>query len=175
MLPSEYLRQPYARIVIPTGDGGYHAEILEFPGCFAQGETPGEAYRNLESAAIGWVEACLSQGQEVPSPSSNLGFSGKIALRLPRSIHRQAARMAERDGTSLNQFLLSAIACRVGAEDFYTVLVNRLESGTSKFAFDLLQRAVSAANQSIHISAPAPKIVSGTSAEFTHWAVQKTS
>ena len=35
--------------------------------------------------------------------------------------------MAERDGTSLNQFLATAIASRVGAEDLYTRLVQKLE------------------------------------------------
>jgi hypothetical protein len=35
--------------------------------------------------------------------------------------------MAERDGTSLNQFLVSAIAARVGAEDLYTRLIERFE------------------------------------------------
>ena len=133
MSPNEYLRQPYARIVIPS-EGGYHAEILEFPGCYSQGDTVDEAYRNLENAALGWVDACLSQGQDVPSPFSNTGFSGKIALRLPRSIHRQASRMAERDGSSLNQFLLSAIACRVGAEDLYTLMAQRFERRVAQTA-----------------------------------------
>ncbi len=105
---------------------GYHAEILELPGCFAQGDTVEEAYANLEAAAESWIDACLVRGQEVPEPSSSLTFSGKIALRLPRGIHRQAARMAERDRISLNSYLVSAISARVGAEDFSTVLAQKL-------------------------------------------------
>lgn len=124
--PEEHLRQPYARVVIPTEDG-YHAEILEFPGCFAQGESPEEAYRSLEEAAYSWIEACHEQGQEVPAPSANAGYSGKIVLRLPKSIHRRAAVMAERDGVSLNQFLVSAVSSRVGAEDLYASIAQRLE------------------------------------------------
>src|SRR5579872_4515314 len=42
-----YLQQPYARIVIPVEHGGFHAEILEFPGCYAQGDNLDEAYSNL--------------------------------------------------------------------------------------------------------------------------------
>ncbi len=126
--PGKYLRQPYARIVIPAEDG-FHAEILEFPGCFAQGDSADEAYANLEKAAYAWIEACQEQGQEIPSPSANAGYSGKIVLRLPKSIHRRASRLAERDGVSLNQFLLSAVACRVGAEDLYARVAQRLEQG----------------------------------------------
>jgi len=122
-----YLQQPYARIVIPEEKGGYHAEILEFPGCYAQGESVGEAYKNLEKAAGAWIEASLANGQMIPEPSSALGYSGNVLLRLPRSIHRQAAKMAERDRTSLNQYLLSAVSARVGADEFYNVLVTQFE------------------------------------------------
>ena len=73
-------------------------------------DSPEEAYRNLEASAIGWIESCIELGQSIPEPFSSVGFSGKIALRLPKSIHRQASRMAARDGVSLNQFLVSAVA-----------------------------------------------------------------
>ncbi len=123
----DYLKEPYARILIPEEGGGFSAEILEFPGCFSQGETADEAYRNLEDAAKSWIETCLEQGLEVPPPSANQGYGGKIALRLPRSLHRQAVRMAERDKTSLNQFIVTAIAARTGATDMYDRLLQRLE------------------------------------------------
>ena len=125
--PKDYLKKPYARILIPDEQGGFCAEILEFPGCFAEGDSPTEAFANLEKAAESWIQASLDQGHEIPPPSSNIGFSGKIALRVPKSMHRQAVRMAERDGTSLNQFLLSAIAARIGAEELYGVMARRLE------------------------------------------------
>jgi len=131
-----YLQQPYARIVIPVGPSSFHAEILEFPGCFAQGETVESAYANLESAAESWIESCLARGQEIPQPSSNLTYSGRFALRLPRGIHRRAAQLAERDETSLNTFLVSAVAEKVGAEDLYSVLARRLEQRLSVAAFE---------------------------------------
>jgi predicted RNase H-like HicB family nuclease len=111
----EYLKEPYARILVPDELGGYSAEILEFPGCFAEGETADETIKALERAAESWIQAALDQGQEIPPPFANQGYSGKIALRLPKSIHRKAVQFAERDGTSLNQFLVSAIAEKIGA------------------------------------------------------------
>jgi predicted RNase H-like HicB family nuclease len=122
----EYLKQPYARILIPDEAGGYSAEILEFPGCFAEGETADETMQALESAAESWIEAALEQGQEIPSPFMNQGYGGKVALRLPRSVHRKAAQFAARDGTSLNQHLLSCIAGGIGASELYTRLTNEL-------------------------------------------------
>lgn len=114
--PVEYLQEPYARILTPNGAGGFTAEILEFPGCITEGDTADEAIRNLEEAALGWIEGTLLQGNEIPEPMDNEGYSGKFALRLPRSLHRAAARLAERDNVSLNTYFISAISKDVGAE-----------------------------------------------------------
>lgn len=122
----DYLKKPYARILIPDETGGYSAEILEFPGCFAEGETADEAMQALERAADSWIQAALDQGQAIPQPSISHGYSGRIALRLPKSLHRKVAQCAERDATSINQFILSAIATKVGAEDFYQDMVTAL-------------------------------------------------
>jgi predicted RNase H-like HicB family nuclease len=128
-----YLREPYARVLTPDEESGtYTAEILEFPGCVAQGDTPEEAYQNLEEAAEGWILAALDLGQEIPPPSRTQGYGGRIALRLPRSLHRRAAQMAERDGTSLNQFLVSAIAERVGADTLYARIAQELDKRAAR-------------------------------------------
>ena len=134
----DYLKEPYARILIPEEEGGYSAEILEFPGCFAEGDTADEAMEALDCAADSWIQAALDQGQDIPSPFINQGYSGKIALRLPRSLHKKAAQFAERDGTSLNQFLMASIAARIGSEEFceqlLTRLLNKLEDKLSAAA-----------------------------------------
>lgn len=115
MVAKDYLKQPYSRVLIPDPESGtYTAQVLEFPGCIAQGDTPEEAYRNLEDAAESWIEVALDQRIDVPEPLSQVSYGGKIALRLPKSLHRQAAAMAEREGVSLNQFLVVAISEKVG-------------------------------------------------------------
>jgi predicted RNase H-like HicB family nuclease len=130
--PKDYLKMPYARLLIPEAEGGYSAEILEFPGCYSSGSTAEEALRNLEDAAINWLEAALSLGQSIPEPSDSGEASGRFALRLPRSIHRKASQMAERDRVSLNTFLIDAIAARVGAQDLYSRLSEDLNTRVSK-------------------------------------------
>lgn len=37
-----------------------------------------------------------------------------MVLRLPKSLHKKAARLAERDGVSLNQFIVAGLAEHVG-------------------------------------------------------------
>ncbi|MDO8432536.1 MAG: type II toxin-antitoxin system HicB family antitoxin [Candidatus Binatus sp.] len=125
--PQDYLKLPYARILIPEEDGAFSAEVLEFPGCYSQGDNAGEAFENLEKAAVAWIEACQELGQEIPPPSSNQGYGGKIALRLPRGLHRLAAHKAERDRVSLNQCLVTAIAAWVGADNLYERITHKIE------------------------------------------------
>lgn len=126
--PEEYLKKPYSRVVIPDEESGtYTAQILEFPGCITEGETPQEAYERLEDVALSWIGAALDMGQDIPLPWSIYEYGGKVALRLPKSLHKQVSLAAERDGTSLNQFIVMAISEKVGASKFYTYLVEEFD------------------------------------------------
>jgi len=125
--PEEYLRLPYTRKIIPDEESGtYSAEIDEFPGCIAQGDTAKEAYEKLEEVAVSWIGAALDLGQEIPPPSTVQDYSGRFALRLPKSIHRQASLVADKEGTSLNQFIVSALSEKLGATNLYEKLTQRI-------------------------------------------------
>lgn len=127
-LAEEYLKQPYSRVLIPDEETGtYTAQIIEFPGCVAQGNTVQEAYERLEVTAVSWIEAALDLHQDIPLPMSAYEYGGKVALRLPKSLHRQATLAAQRDGTSLNQFIAMAVSEKIGASDLYYRLAERLE------------------------------------------------
>lgn len=126
--PEDYLKEPYARVLIPEAEGGYSAEILEFPGCYSYGDTVAETMQNLEDAAFNWIGAAIVQGQDIPRPFSSYEASGRVALRLPRSLHHKAVQMAERERVSLNTFLVGAIEARVGVGNFYDRMIKNLEN-----------------------------------------------
>ena len=131
-LATGYLRKPYARVLIPDDEGRYAAQILEFPGCYSEGESPEDAYQNLEQAARNWVESALAQGFPIPPPFATQGFSGTISLRLPKSLHKRAAELAHRDGVSINQFLVAAIGHRVGMEDLAATIASRFDDSIAQ-------------------------------------------
>ncbi len=116
MGPDGYLKKPYARVLIPEPDGAFGAKILEFPGCIALGDTVEAALAMLEDVAWSWLEAALDKGRAIPEPMENIEFSGKLVVRLPKSLHKKASHAAERNGTSLNQFIVSSLAEQVGAQ-----------------------------------------------------------
>jgi predicted RNase H-like HicB family nuclease len=113
---AKYLSEPYSRVLVPDPSGGYFVEILEFPGCFSQGDTAEEAISNLEEAMAGWIAAALDAGQAIPAPAASRGYSGHVALRMPKSLHREAVRRAELEGVSLNQYLVTAIEAHVAGQ-----------------------------------------------------------
>lgn len=162
--PEEYLKEPYSRVLVPDEGGGYSAEMLEFPGCFAEGETADDTMQALERAAKSWIQAALEQGQEIPQPFMSQGYGGKVALRLPKSVHRKCVQFAERDGTSLNQFLVSAVAARIGAEECCSHLVKQLTETVQKQVAEALRPIANitlvnhAIMNTIHFSINDPKV-----------------
>jgi predicted HicB family RNase H-like nuclease len=118
--PAEILKRPYARVVVPEEDGSFRAEILEFTGCNAAGDTAAGALASLEEVAASWLEGAMAKGLPIPPPVEAEQFSGKLVLRLPRSLHRRAAHAAKRDGVSLNQFIVGCVAEQVGIRSAVT-------------------------------------------------------
>jgi antitoxin HicB len=114
---NDILTRPYRRLLTPDSGGGYTATIHEFPGCVAQGDTADAALAQLEQAARAWVEAALSTGYPIREPVDYDDFSGKVALRISRRLHKMAAECADTEGTSINQLLSNAISHYLGQVD----------------------------------------------------------
>lgn len=87
------------------------AESKVLNGCVVQADTPQEAYQNLELAEEDWIETAKELGWNIPdSPIRELKlYSGKVALRISPMVHKDAAKYAEEQGISLNQYLNNAI------------------------------------------------------------------
>jgi antitoxin HicB len=115
--PAEILKRPYHRIVVSDESGSFGAEIAEFPGCLAVGDTAAEALANLEDVAEGWLLGAIEHKQPIPAPFEEPEHSGKLALRLPKSLHTKIAVAAERDGVSINTFIVTTLAMQVGAAE----------------------------------------------------------
>ncbi len=113
----EYLKRPYGRLVTPENDGTFRAEIREFPGCLATGDTPDAALSALEDAALNWLEASHEIGLAIPEPAGAIEYSGKFVVRLPKSLHKKASFAAEKDGVSLNMLVVNAIAEHIGTRE----------------------------------------------------------
>ncbi len=57
-----------------------------------------------------WIETAYEAGDEIPLPSSDDTYSGKLLLRMPKSLHRCLAQKADRENVSLNQYIVSVLS-----------------------------------------------------------------
>jgi antitoxin HicB len=113
--PKYYASLPYTIELRNTPDEGWFARVRELPGCMSQGETAEDAIANIQEAMHLWLEVSLEQGDAIPEPRLTEAYSGKFVVRVPRSLHRDLAEMAEREGVSLNQYISTALAQSVGS------------------------------------------------------------
>lgn len=56
----------------------------------------------------------MSAQAQRTDPAAKPAPSGRLLLRMPRTLHAELARRAEADGTSLNQFITNALASSIG-------------------------------------------------------------
>jgi antitoxin HicB len=108
----ELLQLPWSRELVPD-DGVVFARVSELPGCVSEGSSLEEALRNLDDALYCWLSAAVEQGTQIPQPRGLVedeDFSGRFSVRIPRSLHRKLAALAEREGASLNQTVTAILA-----------------------------------------------------------------
>lgn len=108
-------------------DRAYIATCPEFYGLSAFGDTPEEALAEAQVALELFIETYKEDGVPLPAPSTTQTHSGQIRLRLPRSLHGQAAKLADVDGISLNQYICNAVQAKVSGHQIAQRFVSEMK------------------------------------------------
>lgn len=134
-----------AQIFFSEDDCGYIATAPDLPGCSAFGRTQQEALAELAPAIKAWIEAARSAGNPIPEPariSIEPQPSGKLLLRLPRSLHSELIRGSKRENVSLNYHIVSLLTkassfrlieshALIVAQGFYATMMQRIVFATT--------------------------------------------
>ena len=93
------------------GDECFEARVAELPDVAEYADTFEEAY----ALAIDTIEISMeeleAQGKSMPMPLEPADdFSGRVTLRLPKSLHRALAGVSDDEGVSLNQHLVNVLS-----------------------------------------------------------------
>ena len=91
-------------------DEGYIALVPELKGLSAFGETPAEAINELEIAKKLYLQVYEDDGCQLPEPKKLQEFSGQLRVRMPKSLHEDLSREAEREGVSLNTYIVNLLS-----------------------------------------------------------------
>jgi len=102
------LKYPFKVESISEKDGG--GCVITYPdltGCMSDGETIEETLLNGEDARKAWIQTAFEKSIIVPEPNTVIDkFSGRITLRTPKSLHKDLVEQAEKEGISLNQYIV---------------------------------------------------------------------
>jgi predicted HicB family RNase H-like nuclease len=105
-----FMSLPYTMTVKyrPEQGGYYVAGYIELPDLTMTGDTPEEAVRELLEEKPEWFETCLKLGINIPLPIEPQKYSGKFVLRMPPSLHESLIQIADKEGVSLNQYMVAS-------------------------------------------------------------------
>ena len=125
-----------------TAGHEWTAQAEELPGCQAQGDSAEEAIRGIGAAIEEWIEEALAKGRDVPDPRTAASYSGRLMLRMPRSLHAELSGAAEREGVSLNQFITGSLERGLASSTVATGEVSENDSGNIRTMPALLRLAL---------------------------------
>jgi len=120
---AEYLSLNYQYTVTPEPEGGFFVEYPDLPGCMAQVESEEDIIPTMKEVFQTWMELAYESGQDIPLPLLPGEYSGRLNTRLPRSLHRSLAERAEREGVSLNTYMV----CLLSQQASLRVVEKRLD------------------------------------------------
>lgn len=99
---------------VETSDGlEWIARVPEINNCGGSGKTIEDAIRDVQENLEFELQLLKEEGKPIPQPKNN-EYSGKLLLRLPKSLHEKIADRAEEEGVSINQFIISCLSEDIG-------------------------------------------------------------
>jgi len=132
----EYLQLPYTieiiRETLPENPG-WIARVVELPGCLTQADNFEELEAMLLDAMRLWLEVAIEDHLPIPEPQPSETHSGKFVVRVPRSLHRQLAETAIREGVSLNAYCNYALSRSISANREVAEEVNSAENSATEY------------------------------------------
>lgn len=97
-----------------AGDEMYCATVKELPDVAVYEDTAEAAYDGAVGVVADMQEMFSKKGKAFPAPSiGTVEASGRITLRMSRSLHQRASEAAAADDISLNQWLVESAAWRL--------------------------------------------------------------
>ncbi len=95
-------------------DDAYVGEVPAFPGAGGDGPTMEEAVARAQESVRELLAAAQEFGDPIPaSDVEDLQYSGQIRLRMPKSMHCALATAAQREGVSLNQYMVTLLSAQM--------------------------------------------------------------
>ena len=111
------------------GEVFFEAKVKELPDVAEYADSYEEAYLLAIDSLETTAEALAEQGKVMPSPIlENDDFSGRVTLRMPKSMHAALSSWSDSEDTSLNQLLVNCLAFNLGEQFGVTRTIHSIQS-----------------------------------------------
>jgi hypothetical protein len=103
------------RLETEDGTDSYVGTVAELPDVLVCEDSYEEAYSAVLGVVSDLQDIAAESGRPFPVPVSKsleAEYSGRVTLRLGKSLHRDISLMADADGVSLNSWICEAITAR---------------------------------------------------------------
>ena len=105
----------------------YVVKYVDFETVIGVGDTIEEAIEEARGNLDAYIEACKELKIAVPEPSMHVYdyYSGKVTLRMSKTLHKQVDERAKKEGISINSLLNEAIAEYIERRNYTCYLAER--------------------------------------------------
>mgnify|MGYP001015056997 CR=1 FL=1 len=123
------MKKEFPYIVKPVNQDeygvNYVAEYIDFPGITGGGDTQEQAIQIANEALEMFIETLELEGKEIPL-ATNFNATGRVTLRIPKSMHLRIIEMADREGVSLNAYIVDALSQKLYSTSFFDEIYKKL-------------------------------------------------
>ena len=118
----EYMSLGYTIFIAPYEDDneiGYMGRIVEIPAIEVYSNSPEEVLEDIDDLKREWFMQAIEDGINIPLPKKQeeSEYSGRITLRLAKSMHKFLSERAEQEGISLNFYINTCIQSGIYIDD----------------------------------------------------------
>lgn len=108
-------------------DDDYYIQVYipELPGLEIYVTSYNDVDQEINSAKKEWFASRIAQEKDIPEPIRQINKTGRVTLRMSRSLHEKVSYYADEEGVSLNQYLNQLIEdgfCNSKMEQIYEEL-----------------------------------------------------
>lgn len=105
----------YKKTIFPyinqDGSTTWVVEFPDLPGCNAVGPTEKDALEESKTALRLWLDEYYAEKGCYPDATQvQNSYSGKILIRIPKSLHQELVQLASAESVSLNTLIVSLLA-----------------------------------------------------------------
>ncbi|MDR2654765.1 MAG: toxin-antitoxin system HicB family antitoxin [Oscillospiraceae bacterium] len=162
-LIEEYSAKKYPFVISPYEDEGetiFFAYLPDIPAVTAVEDSLDGVTELLEDARIEWIHYAVNNNIDIPEPSQIKDledYSGRVTLRMPKSLHKTITDNALKEGVSLNSYICHIM--QKGINDTANKEISEKMAGLTDKVENAIAAFSSSVKAEIYVNLELPSVV----------------